>query len=368
MSEPVQPKGIEDYADEQYQARFGENQEIARANRVLRAELGRAQSELANVKDDLGQAERELALYEAEFSAQPKWTKAPKDDKTNYGTLVAFFSDSHYGEVVDPSEMDGFNAYNLAIADQRTGRFFERTTRLARDYMAGVEYEGIVLALGGDLVSGDIHEELEQTNEVSTYEAVLWAVPRLVAGIELLASEFGNVHVVSAPGNHGRNSQKPRSKRRSANNADTLIARLVARQFEGNEAVTFDVPDSFDVSFAVYGSRFAVEHGEQMRFSGTSEIGAYGPVKRGTLRKSRQAQTEGRPFDYNLVGHFHTYIPAASQGLVMNGSLKGYDEYARTGHFLPEPPQQALMLVSPEHGIGMQAPILVGDRKMEGWG
>ena len=44
-----------------------------------------------------------------------------------------------------------------------------------------------------------------------------------------VAAEFGAVHVVSAPGNHGRNSKKPRSKRRSANNADTLIEILMHR-------------------------------------------------------------------------------------------------------------------------------------------
>lgn len=34
-------------------------------------------------------------------------------------------------------------------------------------------------------------------------------------------------------------------------------------------------------------------------------------------------------------------------------------------HF--EPPQQALWLTTPEHGVGFQAPVLVADRKKEGW-
>jgi hypothetical protein len=60
--------------------------------------------------------------------------------------LVAFFSDAHFGEVVQPGELGGYNAYDLAIAEKRTRMFFER--------LAGVEYDGIVLPLG-DLVSGD---------------------------------------------------------------------------------------------------------------------------------------------------------------------------------------------------------------------
>jgi hypothetical protein len=69
--------------------------------------------------------------------------------------LVAFFSDAHFGEVVQPGELGGYNAYDLAIAEKRTRMFFERTITVARHYLAGVEYDGIVLPLGGDLVSGD---------------------------------------------------------------------------------------------------------------------------------------------------------------------------------------------------------------------
>lgn len=358
---------LEEFADKAAQARYAENQEIARSNRVLRAELEAARSRLASAKIEVQGAHRELDLYQHDYSERPKWMKAPRGDKKNHATLIAFLSDTHYGERVDPAEMDGYNAYDLAIAEARTARFFERTIRIARSYFAGVEYDGIVLALGGDLVSGDIHEELVETNEISTYEAVLWAIPKLAAGIEMFAEEFGSVHIVSAPGNHGRNTKKPRAKRRSANNADTLIARLVARQFEGREGVTFDVPESFDVAFTVYGSRFSMEHGDQMRFAGTAEIGALGPVKRGTMRKKTQLSAEGKPFDYNLVGHFHQYVPAASQEFIMNGAVKGYDEFARTWHMKPEPPQQALMVCTPEFGITTQAPVLVSDRKAEGW-
>ena len=71
--------------------------------------------------------------------------------------------------------------------------------------------------------------------------------------------------------------------------------------------------------------------------------------------------------DYSLVGHFHQYVPAASQGFVMNGSLKGYDEYARGWSFTPEPPQQALMVVTPEFGITQNVAVRVSKRSEEGW-
>ena len=360
-------KSLEKFADDQAAARYVENQEIARANRVLRAELDGVRSRLVSATADVESAHRELALYERDYAQRPDWLKSPKSTKENHGTLVAMFSDAHYGEVVSPAEMDGYNKYDLRIAELRTERFFRRTITLARDFLAGVKYDGIVLALNGDIVSGDIHDELVETNEASTYETILWAVPRLAAGIELFRKEFGRVHVVSAPGNHGRNSQKPRYKKRSANNADTLIGRLVARQFDTVPGVSFDIPETIDVDFKVYGSRFTMEHGEEFRFNGTSEIGSLGPVKRGTMRKQTQKTAEGKPFDYNLVSHFHQYVPADTQGFVMNGSIKGYDEYARGQKFRPELPKQALMVVTPEFGVSTEMPVFVADRKAEGW-
>lgn len=51
----------------------------------------------------------------------------------------------------------------------------------------------------------------------------------------------------------------------------------------------------------------------------------------------------------------------------MNGSVKGYDEYASDGQFSPEVAQQALLVVTPEHGITMGTGIIVQDRDKEGW-
>lgn len=359
-------KSLEDFADEQAEARFNENQEIARKLRVVGTDRNRLIQENKRLTTELETLD--TALKEAKLlKPQPDWLR-PKRQKgaPKRATLVAVLSDVHAGERVEPGEMQDFNAFNLDIADFRLHRFFEKTIKLSRDYISGVEFDGIVLALGGDMVSGDIHDELQQTNELSTFDTVMWLAPRVLAGISMWAEEFPNVHVVSVPGNHGRDSKVPRYKGRSAHNADTMLARIVAFKGAGDK-VTFDIPESFDTDFRVYGFGFSLEHGDNMRFSGTSEIGAFGPVKRGTLRKSRQRQSEGRPMDYNLVGHFHQLIPAASQGLVMNGSVKGYDEYARGWKFTPEPPQQALLVVAPEYGITQDVAVKVGKRSEEGW-
>jgi hypothetical protein len=52
---------------------------------------------------------------------------------------------------------------------------------------------------------------------------------------------------------------------------------------------------------------------------------------------------------------------APSAGFLLNGSLKGYDEYAAIGNFAFEVPQQALWINIPEKGVLWQTAILVDD-------
>jgi hypothetical protein len=367
------PEGrdLEQFAVDRTKARYKENQELARTVRALKAELADLRAEAESLRSEL--AAVSLIASEAELLAPlPGWLKPGPSEGGKRATLVAVLSDVHAGERVDPDQVGAFNAYNLAICERRLKRFFEKIVRLAREYVSGVSFDGIVLALAGDMVSGTIHDELVETNELSTLDTILWLAPRLVSGIEVLVEEFGNVHVVSAPGNHGRDSKRPRYKDRSSHNADTMVARMCAQYFKASNrssGATFHVPSSLDVDFEVYDTAWSVEHGEEFHRTnpGTSEIGPLGPVRRGSLRKARQRQVEGKRMDFLVVGHFHQYVSAPEQGFVMNGSLKGYDEYARGLHLKPERPQQALLVVTPEHGPTQSLPIIVGDRDAEGW-
>lgn len=356
---------------EEETARFLEHERLASRSRLLRAELNKANARLDEKAKEVERLERTLGLYAKKYESQkPKWLTPPRVRQVDdHVTLVAVLSDTHYGEVIDPRQMAGSNAYNLDIAEKRTEQFFRRTVRLARDYFAGVKYDGIVLALAGDLVSGDIHDELQQTNEIDTYDTTIWAVPRLMAGIEMWRKEFGRVHVVSAPGNHGRDNKVPRYKGRSAHNADTHIAKMIALQLGASGDVTFEIPTSLDAMFSVYDWNFGMEHGDELQknFTGSAEIGWLGPLIRGTNRKINAYAAEGKRLDYCIWAHGHQLLPVPGRGAIGNGSVCGTNEYARGRKFRPEPPQQALMVVAPTRGITLQAPILVGDRRSEGW-
>ena len=135
--------------------------------------------------------------------------------------------------------------------------------------------------------------------------------------------------------------------------------------------MTFTVGDGPDADLDVYSTRFKVTHGDQFR-GGGGIAGIMSPLSLGQHRKTRReiglARLRGeelRGFDWLVMGHWHQYL--VGRGMIINGSTKGYDEYAYTSNFEPEPPQQAFWITTPEHGVTFSAPILVADREVEGW-
>ena len=123
----TEKRSIEEFAEAQAAEVHAENQGIARANRVLRGELAGLHERLAESEQEMAALQKEIALYEHKYTQRPDWLRATKKKAAGgHGTLVAFFSDAHYGEVVRSAELAGYNAYDLTIAEGRTARFFER--------------------------------------------------------------------------------------------------------------------------------------------------------------------------------------------------------------------------------------------------
>jgi hypothetical protein len=289
----------------------------------------------------------------------PNWLIKPTKGKVVAGIPTLFASDWHWGEVVDPNQINNVNEYNVAIGQDRARVMIEKTIDLLKNHVAHSNYEGIVFVLGGDMVSGDIHEELMATNSMEIMPTVVDLFGVLTWCIETLANEFGNVFVPCVSGNHGRNTHKIRAKGRNFTSFDWLLYQFLNKRFEADKRVQFHIPDGSDAYYSIYGHKYLLTHGDQFR-GGDGVIGALGPIIRGDHRKrSRNSQID-MEYDTMLLGHWHQLIQL--ERLIVNGSLKGYDEYAYANNFGFEPPRQALWLTHPEHGLTFSMPVYV-DRK-----
>lgn len=282
------------------------------------------------------------------------WTSEPAAASGGAaGIPTLLLSDLHWGEVVRASEVGGINEFNMEIARRRLQKVVEKTCDLLRHHVVG-DYPGIVLCLGGDLISGAIHDELEQTNDGTVMQQALDMFEHLQAAILALANEFGHVHVPAVTGNHGRSNRKWQAKRRAVLSYEWLVYQFLQRAFADDQRVTWDIPDGPDADFDLLGTRYRLTHGDTFK-SGDSMIGPLGPITRGTLKRSRMAAAMHSPFDHLLLGHWHTLLWGANQ--ITNGSLKGFDEFAMSLSIAPEPPAQALWLTTEKHGRTIQMPV-----------
>lgn len=352
---------LEQFATDRAKAKYTENTEIARQNRALRAAIEEKDHQLEEVK-------KTLELYDwlhGSSCAPPTWL-SPSKLHDRHAIPSMLLTDIHYDEVVRPAQIEGINCYTRPIAQGRIQRAFTRGIRVARDYLSGVTYEGFNLMLGGDLLSGLIHEELRETNAATICESILSILDPLLAGIRLLRDEFGRVHATAVVGNHGRNTQKPKAKNKVQDNFDWLVYKILQRELKGDRDITLDVPESPDAPVRLYNVRYLLTHGDQFK-GGSGIAGALSPLLLGTHRKTRRNQKAGRPYDIMVMGHFHTSIWMPTKGLIVGGSVCGYNEYAYQQNLDPEDPQCAFWLTTPEHGVTVSAPVFVGDRQAEGW-
>lgn len=316
---------------------------------------------------ELAEVKRLLDFTTAIDSAKvrpPKWLQPPKGKAGKRATACALLTDTHFQEAVVPSEVDWLNAYDDAIAEKRLRLFGENAIKLGRDYLAGVEYDGFTLMWGGDIFTGTIHDELNETNTMPLYAAVVYWIENLLAVVRQLADYYGRVHNVVTYGNHGRDSKKPRAKGRAQHNIEWLLYRFMERETRDDPRITWHIPDSADTMFSIYATRFVLTHGDQFR-GGSGIAGALSPLMLGSHRKTRRAMASGRLYDILVMGHFHQYLTLP--GVIVGGTMKGTDEYSYLGNFGHQDPQQAFWITTPERGITFHAPIHVMDRAAEGW-
>ncbi len=318
----------------------------------LESELKKAQQQSADaaaIKGVLGTISANLDKLDP-----PAWTLNPTRKPSSPGVPTLFLSDLHWGEVVHPSQINNVNAFNLTIGRKRLRYTVETAIKLLRIVDRDMGYPGIVVPLGGDMISGNIHDELQATNELNTMPTVLDLYDHLVGAIKLLADTFGSVFLPCVSGNHGRDTKKIWKKDRHHTSFDWLLYQFLAKHFMDDKRVEFFIPDGSDALYKIYDTTYNLTHGDQFR-GGDSIIGCIGPLTRGNQKKLARNQAVGQDYDIMLAGHFHTYIHTSR--LIVNGSLKGYDEFAAQGNFGFEVPTQAMWMTHAQHGVTYRMPV-----------
>ena len=281
-------------------------------------------------------------------------TYSIKATKSGRGEATAFAiaSDWHIDEQVNSEQVDGTNQYNMAVAKQRSEKFFKSTLKLVQIQQHEVSINTLVLALLGDFISGHIHPELMETTEVSPQDAMLFAMNLIASGIEYLLRESTlQIVIPCCVGNHARDTSKINIATEHGNNKEWAMYHFLAMYFKKQKRIKFLMPRSQFTYLNVYDKVIRFMHGH-MGYKFQGGIGGISvPLNKAVMRWN-----ESKRADHTVIGHWHQRQD--NNNWLINGSLIGDAPYGKALGFSGKP-EQLFFLIDKERGKTIVAPIFV---------
>lgn len=321
------PRAVEDIAAEHRKAQ---------AERVQRAEFAALTKRLAELDEAVSFMHRAPS---APAAIKPRTIKTGVRE----ATPVFVLSDLHFGETVTREESLGTNEYNLEIAAARMRKCWDNMLWLRADMARTNSCDDTLVILNGDIVSGDIHPELSETNDGGLRAQCDAAFHALLPGLqEFAAVTPGVLHVVCIGGNHGRMTHKQQIKNGSEHSAEHLGVYDPLRRVIGDMGgkVAWHIPAGERHLFSMYDRRISTQHGTMIRSAGG--IG-------GTLVPMTRWVTRTNDADLYVFGHFHE---ADAYGkIVKNGALIGESGYTKWLGVESRPPEQVCFMFDRVRGV-----------------
>ena len=297
-------------------------------NRELRAKLSKGR------KGEV-QSERVVRAVEEALKSHPPRARLgvkPPVVKGAHHSHLLLLSDWHGGERVDPEVVNFTNEYDWEILEARVRELLAAVLSHKKTSPPANE---LVIWFGGDMCSGANHEELAVTNEYPLAEQAVkvGALQAFVVG--QLAEHYESVRVYVVEGNHPRLSKRPAAKN-PHDNGDWIAGVFMKQALAGVKNVSVEVGRG-SVVFEVAGRTVYGWHSDGVRSS------MPGVPWGGLTRRTNQLQAMmPQKIDHFVAGHWHTANVVQGGRLIVNGSLKGNDEWVLKALGGGDPPTQLL--------------------------
>jgi len=276
-------------------------------------------------------------------------------------TVVAPLSDTHIGESVSLEQMGRLNSYDLEIFNKRLYGWATQLLNLVNYRRNIATIDDLIMPMLGDMISGDIHEELARSNIANCMEQMIRGANLISQALMFLAPHFKTITVPCVVGNHGRMTRKPPMKDKYMD-WDYLLYQWVASFCKNQKNITFDIPKSFINLFSVYDQTILMMHGDSISGAGSNmAISRAITSLRGVVQYKKNLQSElGNTlgidevisFDSAMIGHFHRIdeIDIGTGELHICGCMKGPDEFALQRLHTASKPKQLVTYWHPKYG------------------
>ena len=254
-------------------------------------------------------------------------------------SVIAPLTDTHIGDNVEADQMLGLNAYNIDIFNRRLYGWANQVLNLVELRRNSAEVNELVIPMLGDMISGDIHEELARTNN-------------------------DHCKVPCVVGNHGRMTRKPPMKDKYMD-WDYMLYQWIAVFLRDQKNIEFHIPKSFMTTINVCNRDILLAHGDFISGGGSgtainrgiSNMRNVMAFQKGLKDEVIQLQDnvlEGVPdrFESALIGHFHRIdeIDIGTGAVHICGCMKGGDEFAMQRVQAINKPRQLMLYYHPKYG------------------
>lgn len=301
----------------------------------------------------------ELKKKELEMSAFFELTKSnrvftikPSKNKTGEAVAVIVASDWHIDETVKPASISNRNSFNPKVAKKRAMLFFRNAVKLIKITKKDVSVDTVILALLGDFISSEIHDELKENNSMLPMEGILFVQELLKSGIRYLLKHTDcNFIVPCCVGNHTRITPRVNVSTEYGNSLEFLMYNSLKLSFENQKRITFIISEGYHCYVKVLGKTLRFHHGHACRFYGGIG-GIYIPVNKAIAQWNKMKHA-----DIDVFGHFHQFKDGGD--FICNGSLIGYNAYALRIKADYDKPKQAFFLIDKKRGKTIVAPIFL---------
>lgn len=331
------------------------------ADTTVRADLvvARRTAEMRGLRNQIEALRRANRQLEDELRVATAWPTVARTafairtskKSASEATAVVLASDWHCEERVTKQQVNGLNEFNLRIFEQRAKAFFQNSLKLLRKERQNAEIKTVVLAVLGDMISGNIHADLAESNQLGTMDAVALAQDTLAGGLAYWLREQAdlNIVVVMTDDNHSRITHKPRVSTSHANSLAWLMGHSLQREFKNEARVTFVRERAYHSYLKIHNTTVRFHHGHAINYQG-GVGGITIPV-----HKAISAWNKARHADLDCFGHFHQLFNGPN--FSVNGSLVGWNPYAISIKADFQPPQQSFILIDAKHGRSGTFPI-----------
>ena len=291
-------------------------------------------------------SQHKVLTKEVEALPPPRRLPSPTKGKAKEVSALLTIGDWHAGLVVKPDEVNNYNVYSSEVLEERINTLLEQFVQWTDIQRKGYRINEVYVVGLGDMIDGSIHLENQMFNEMAPPKQATYVgdqIAKLLAG---LAEHYPKVkyHGLNTD-NHSRLTRKPLYTGRGLWSWGAVAHAVCEARLANHKKVSVVDCDNIKMELSIRGKEFLFEHGNDLK--AWNGIPYYGIKRLKAQEQMRRAKTKRGPFDYLVMGHWHTFY--LEDDCMINPSMCGTTPY--------------------DHAVGRHSPpgqtcMLVGDR---GW-